>query len=453
MHEAVIALISEIVEIPGAKTIALAKVAGFQVIVGKDTQVGDLGILFEGGLQLSHEMCYFNNLYHHPDLNLDKEQTGYIEDNRKIQTKRFMKQQSEGLWLSINRLSWAGNISNLTPGTLLKELNGKPICDKYFTKATHIQHNDSNNKIERHRAKKHRFFPLHFETEQLRQHICEIPVGAILIISQKNHGTSGRTGLICCSKADPESSIQFNWFQKLWNQAANSFSFLPEFPQYYYEWISGTRRTEMDSSVTDNGWFSGKKFRAQIHNYFKDKIPFESGMIVYYEICGFCEDGTSIMPPHKIEDKELKKQYGERMLYTYGCNSTAEVDMSIHNQYEDIVGKYRVLVYRISRSLADETEYELPWYEVVRLCNKWGLETVPVLETIVYNGEKDALIERCKFWADQKDILGPHIREGVCVRVEASKTTTILKHKSFWFRVLEGLKTDQEDFVDPEDVS
>lgn len=450
MYEAVIAPISAVEEIPNAISIKLANVAGFQVIVGKEIQVGDLGIMFEGGLQLSHEMARYNNLYRHADLNLNPAEAGYLEDNRRIQTKKFMKQQSEGLWLPVNRLAWAGDFSELKPGDLIKEFNGKPICDKYYTKATY---EGKSNRAKTNRPKKHRFFPQHFETEQLRQHIGRIPEEAILTISGKVHGSSGRTGLIACSKYDPESSIQFNWFQKLWNKLGSIFTWLPIFNHIYYELISGTRRVEITTNqAEDNGWYSGKKFRAQIHNYFKT-LSIEQGMIFYYEIVGFCEDSTPIMPPHSIKDKELSKIYGERMVYSYGCDPNSEVDMSIHNQFNNVIGKYRILVYRISRVLSDGTEYEYPWYEVERICNRLGLETVPVLETLVYDGNREVLVAKCKAWADKRDDLGPHIREGVCVRVESPKLINIFKFKSFYFRLLEGLSVENENFVDPEDVS
>lgn len=73
--------IKNIIPLVGCDNIVGTTIFGFQAIVGKDTKVGDIGIVFPAETELSNEHCFNNNLYRHNEKNINKENKGYIEDS------------------------------------------------------------------------------------------------------------------------------------------------------------------------------------------------------------------------------------------------------------------------------------------------------------------------------------------------------------------------------------
>jgi len=57
-YAATIVRVNDIVPIEGSDNIVATHFFGFQAIVGKDTQVGDLGVFFPAETQLSQEICF-----------------------------------------------------------------------------------------------------------------------------------------------------------------------------------------------------------------------------------------------------------------------------------------------------------------------------------------------------------------------------------------------------------
>jgi hypothetical protein len=244
------------------------------------------------------------------------------------------------------------------------------------------------------------------------------------------HNSSGRTGYLSLHG-------DLNWFQKLWNKTVGKIG--PRFEESRYIYVSGTRKVVLDpKAVIDTGFYSGKKFRINAHNKIKNAGLFE-GETIFYELVGYDDEGGYIMPPHGIEDKKLKKKYGDRMCYTYGC----------------LPKETKILVYRITRTTPDGHVTELPWFQMVDRCQKLGLQHVPLLYgPFIYDGNQEALRSLCERHSQGSSTLDKgHIREGVVVRVESpSGGTTAYKWKSYWFAELEGLVKNSDLYVDPEEV-
>jgi hypothetical protein len=70
-YAATIVTIKEIHPLEGSDNIVGTTLFGSQAIVGKDTQVGDVGIFFPAETQLSQEFAYENNLHDHYHLLLN----------------------------------------------------------------------------------------------------------------------------------------------------------------------------------------------------------------------------------------------------------------------------------------------------------------------------------------------------------------------------------------------
>lgn len=431
------AIITPIVNIrphSNADRLMLGTAAGHQVIVSTDTIEGTLGIFFPEDGQLSLEMCRQNNLHRHTHLNIDPNaKAGFFDDNRRVKAQRLRKEMSMGYWVELDLLKWTDyDLSKLKKGDLIDELNGQPICNKYYTPATcrmMVGAAGLRGKKSKRSIRKESFpdFREHFHTQKLRMMVDLIPTGAILSISEKVHGTSARTGLLPCVK-------ELNWFQKLWNKVLGE-----KFKTSEYKYVTGSRRVVLDAKqVDDGGHYSGKQFRATIHNKIKD-IGLYYGETIYYEIVGYSEDGALIMGTHNIEDPKLKKRYGDKMIYKYGCDP----------------GVYKIAVYRITRTSSDGAVTELPWTQMVTRCRELGLDTVPqIKEPFIYDGNSSKLLELCEELSQGNSLLDTdHIREGVVLRVEAPNIEIHYKYKSFWFCELEGIAKNSDSYVDPEEVA
>lgn len=433
MYEAIITPLINLRQHPNADRLLLANAAGYQVVVGKDTQEGILGAFFPCDGQLSHAFCSVNNLYRHADLNFNpKAKTGFFDDNRRVRAQKFRGEISEGFWIELNKLAFTGqDLSTLKENTLFTKLNEVLICSKYYTKAT-MQAMVGKKKT---RRSKKGFnpdsipsFAEHWDTKQLRMMISHIPEDAILYLSAKCHGTSGRTGHLVQEK-------NLNWFQRFWNKSIGKLGLA--FKDHKWIIVSGTRRVVLDPFKTDQrGYYSGTTFRSQVHQKFVAlKTP--RNITWYYEIVGFDDNKKPIMPPHPIEDPNLKKIYGDTMIYRYGC----------------LPGQHKVLVYRITIATDEGRIFDLPVQQIKQLCKYYGLETVPYLEGPFQFPGKEALVRKCKALSDGPDpIDSTHIREGIVIRVEAEHITDY-KYKGDTFSILEGIAKNSDFFVDTEEIS
>lgn len=427
MYEALICKLSQVAKHPNADALQVAKVSGYQVIVGLDNKEGDLGVFFASDGKLSEKMLFENNLYSSSERNKDpKAKPGFFGHNGRIRAIKLRQAESEGFWAPLSILEWTGvDTSDLKDGDRFSELNGELICEKYYTKATrNAQKNQSKDK--KQKTIKFPNFKEHYDTGQLRHNISTIPIGAVLIISEKCHGTSGRTGKLSFTK-------KLNWFQKLSNKLFNC-----KFEQTAFDYVSGTRRTVLNTNKFD-GFYANTNFREEIHQKFIE-AGLHEGETFYYEIVGYTDIGNPIMGNHGIADKKLKKLYGGNMVYSYGCDPEKN--------------KYKVLIYRLTVTLIDGKVFEVPYHQLVKRCEELQMEMVPVLVgPMIYDGDSEALMRRCELLSQGSSTLDQrHIKEGVVVRVETPGIDKAYKYKSFHFCELEGIMKNSDEYVDPEEV-
>ncbi len=431
MYEGIVTKITNVRPHPNADRINIGTAAGHQVVIGKDTDEGTMGVFFPCDGRLTEDCLKSNNLYGHTHLNADPDaKGGFFDDNGRVRAQKFRGEVSEGFWTGLGVLSWTGvDLSALKQGGGVSKVNGHVVCQKYYTPATmRAMKQGKKSKKEPPRES----FPLfreHFGVGKLRKTIGYIPVGAELVFSEKCHGTSGRTGRLPVKRRS-------GWFGRMRQRL------FPAAPQYKY--VTGSRRVVLDmDKVGDGGFYSGKTFRVDIHKRI-EAAGLHKGETVYYEIVGFDEAGGPIMPPHKPTDKALKKRYGDVMHYSYGC----------YSDYDPASQRYKVLVYRITNTTPDGHIIELPWHQVVHRSGQIGLDAVKELDRVVYDGDGDALLKRCECLSRGDSSFSPyHIKEGVVVRVQAPGAEFHCKFKSFHFCDLEGIAKNNDEYVDPEEVS
>ena len=100
----------------------------------------------------------------------------------------------------------------------------------------------------------------------------------------------------------------------------------------------------------------------------------------------------------------------------------------------------------MSMTNEDGFEVDYTWDYVRERAEKMCIPCVPTITKIIYNGDKQGLIDTCEKMASGNSSLAKHIKEGVVVRVDSSKWIA-MKYKSFEFKVLESIikSTEQVD--------
>ncbi len=436
-YKAIVTRITNIEPHPNADRLRVTKIAGYNVIIGLNTQINDRVILFPPDGQLSEIYAEKNDLVGYVDEATGERKGGYFDKNRRVKATRLRSMKSEAYVASIDSLFFTGvDLTSLKDGFEFDEINGFKICEKYYTPATR-KAMASGKKL----RKDNEHFRKHIDTNQYRIRKGDIQKGALIFISQKLHGTSARGGFVLDTK-----KIPLNLFAKMWNATAGKFfGFLKPKEFTDFDRLIGTRNVILDNPDSEKGFYrnagSTEEFRFKAFDSFKDLL--RKGEIVYSELVGFVDERLPIMPfvtTSKSSNKELVKKYGKEMRYLYNC----------------VPGQCDQYVYRITQTSDDGHPTELSYYQMVRRAKELGLKTPPLMrDPFVFDGDFEKLDEIVETLTEGPDIIDDsHIREGVVIRAENPDGTTVfLKSKSFDFLVLEGVAKDNADYVDLEEVS
>jgi hypothetical protein len=421
MYQAIITKI-KVFKHPNADRIQLGHVCGYQVIVGKEIKTGDLGVYFPTDGQLSNQFCAENDLIAYKDDQGNKKGR-YFSHKRRVTSQKFRGEKSEGFWMPISSLAFTGyDVYELKEGMALSELNSIPICNKYITPAT-MRSITRTSKIKRNNC-----FAKHSDTKQLKHEIGNIPIGSVIYITEKMHGTSGRFGYVLdeIKKSRKEillDILKFNGYSKTKKE---------------YNHLNGSRNVILGLNL-QRGFYGNDSFRKNVTLDLENRL--HKGEIIYYEIVGYTTEGSLIMPAvdtSSLKDKEFTKKYGKIMEY----------------KYKQLPGICKIYVYNITRVNEDGNVITLSWEQIKRRCNELGIDHAPELdEKFIYNGDKLELFERIEKTINGESVIDQsHIREGVCLRIEHEKIT-ILKDKSFAFKVLEGITKADDNYIDIEEAN
>lgn len=407
---------------PNADRLLLGTAHGYQVVVGTDTADGELGVFFAADGQLSEDMCAANDLIGYTDPDTNERKGGFFAKNRRVRAQKFRGEKSDGYWTSLSSLAWTGvDLSSLREGDQFEELNGKPVCNKYFTPATLRAMKGGTQPTKRENP----CFAKHVDTKQLKHEIGMIPVNSVIYTTEKLHGTSGRFGYVIEEKTAPRK-----WWQRLLLRKRGSTT------TKEYNHLIGTRNVIM-ADRTHEGFYGNEEFRWKAIEKLEGNL--HKGEVVYFELVGYTTTGAAIMGQHHTSElKEIKKKYGEVIEYSYG-------------QPAGTCGMY---VYRITRVNEDGVAVELPWLQVKQRCVELGVQHVPeVASPVWYTGDQTQLRLMAEALMEGPSTLDDrHIREGIVLRIE-NLDTTWLKSKSFSFGVLEGYLKNSDDYVDTEEVA
>lgn len=441
-HCGYVVKVNELRKHPNADRLNIATFFGNDTCVSLDIVKGEIGIYFPVDLQLSEEFCLKNHLLRKkPDGTPD---TGYMDPKkRNVTAVRLRGEKSDGLFLPLKCIAYTGiNLDELNIGDTITTLNGHEICKKYIPIR---KHHSADNKVNKTRKKKVPVAPLfveHADTEQLAYNMDAFKNGDLVEITLKMHGTSGRTGYlprlvdivptnvlaVFCEVKDRERKL--NKLQK----AMIAYFDKHSKPKYDWGLVSGTRRTVLDSF--DGGFYGSNEFREKHEKTFEGKL--HKNETVYYEIVGFTDDGTPIMPKasnKKLNNKEFIKQYGEETVFSYGCDPD--------NKKSDLY------VYRMTTTNEDGDVVEYTPDFMRYRCEQMGVKCVPLLwrgfiPEEVNPGEY--IKEIAEKYYDGPDPVGKtHVREGVVCRILNRPGFAAYKHKNYDFKCLSGIAVAQAE--------
>ena len=427
-----------------ADRLQIATFFGNDTCVGLNTVLGEIGIYFPVDLQLSGEYCAENHLCRKKaDGSPD---TGYMDpDKRNVTAIRLRGERSDGLYMPLSSLEFTGvNMDDLNVGDTIDIVNGVEICRKYIPRGNKRRgggQSDGN----RTRKKKVPVAPLfaeHADTEQLAYNLAAFKPGDQVEVTLKMHGTSQRTGYLPTLKGYKKNILDYILRRE-------------GTPIYDWGYVTGTRRTVLENY--EGGYYGDNEFREQHSKLFEGKL--HKGETVYYEVCAFTTNGTPIMSSGKVP-KEAQNQYGETMVFSYGCEPTGK--KVLYGQDED--GMFSIeeeapqsVMYVYRMTLTTEEGYTIdytPDYMRYR-CEQIGVNAVPVFWAGYipeHPGSKDDDTITAGEWVKNKaeqyydgpDPIGKtHVREGVVVRIINRPKFCAYKHKNFLFKQISGIISDK----------
>ena len=429
------------------------------VCVGLDTKIGDKGLFLPCDLQLSMDFCLENNLLRvMPD---GTKGPGYMDpDKRNVKAIRLRGEKSSGIYLPISCLEYTGiDVNTLTLGEHITIVNGHEICKKYIPNKANYPRTSAGGAGARTKRRAKRTvaptFYEHKDTEQLVYNLGEFKPGDEVEITLKIHGTSQRTAHVPVLQHDKyQTSSLLKGFllkhmpQKFVDKYAEKWGE----PIYEHDYISGTRRTVMDTF--EGGFYGSNEFREQYHEFFKGKLW--KGETVYYEVAGFTHTGQPIMATVSnagVNDKNFMKTYGKTTTFSYGCEPDGLPEKRSH-----------MWVYRMTMTNPDGEVVEYTPDFMRYRCEQMFVDCVPLLwkGTIPENpGSKDDdtisagewIVNKAELFFDGPDPIDPrHVREGVVVRILNRPNFKAFKHKNHSFKVIEGIAKDTADAPDMEEA-
>ena len=447
MYKAYITYVKNIRPAENSNFLNACEVFGNTTIIDKTITEDMLVLYLPSDGQISMEFGEKNNLFRKKD-DAGNNIGGFVDPiKRNITAIRLRGNRSDGLVLPISCLNYCyahGNASTeLHAGDIINgTLNGHEICCKYIPAIKNKASSKTKkcNKVRKHTAPVAPLFIEHADTEQLNYNLDAFKAGDQIEITLKMHGTSNRVAYVPVLK-----KFKRTLFDRILGREGK--------PIYEYDYISGTRRTVLDSF--DGGFYGSNAFRKQFEDRLRGKLY--KGEEVYFEIVGFTDAGTPIMPigDNNKVGKDFVKQYGDKTVFSYGC---APDDKNLPQS--------EMYVYRMTMTNEDGDVVEYSPDFMRYRCEQIGVKTVPVMWKGVipaHTGDAAAIRlgqdagawikEKAERFYDGPDPIGKtHVREGVVVRIINRPKFCAYKTKNFSFKVIEGIIKDTAQAPDIEEA-
>ena len=393
---------------PNSDNLWLADCFNEGVIVGPGMKENELILYLPTDGEIERWFGDAFNLYR---KNLDgTSQGGYIENNSHIRAIKLRGNQSSGVVIALDKVYEKFGDQGWKDGDKVNTINDKEFCRKYIPKRKTGSIGQSKTSYKGRKAEGITYpeFSMHTDTEQLAYNLDKFRPGDMLNMTLKMHGTSQRS-------MNTYAELPNGFFRRLFHMKKRT-------KQAY---VLGTRRCV----VTENsqGYYGNDQFRMPHHEALKPYL--KDRMEVFYEVVGYYgpNEENTIMPigdNTKVNDKAFVKQFGKRSIFSYGCNP----------------GESKMYIYRIT---SDNGEKEWTPDEITDWCNAHGFNRVPVIEDFEFTTVEDLQNRINKYFEDLADPIGrTHVKEGVVIRIVNRRTFTAFKSKTFEFKVISGIATE-----------
>lgn len=455
-----IVTLKELRKHPNADRLQIATVFGNDVVVSPDYHVGQQCVYFPTDGQLSEEFCRINDLVERKDENGNR-CGGYLSPTkRNVKAINLRGAKSDGLLLPVTSLADFTTVSDLHDGDQITTLNGVEICKKYIPRRKTSHGASSGTSAKKAKANFAPTFYEHIDTAQLAYNLSVFKPGDVIELTEKLHGTSGRTGYLQLLKE--KQTI----LGKLFHRPPKTYR--------EYGYVTGTRRVVLDDRHA-GGYYGDNTFRDFMAKKFEGKL--RKGEVAYYEIVGFVNENTPIMSScdnSKVQDKEFTKKYGPTTTFSYGCDPTGDYESlyrMVENDAGQLVEDYNdilkprcdIYVYRMTQVNEDGYVVELSPEQMRLRCEQMGVNVVPHFETFMIpdlgmdtdgNGEDDTFVVSPgeyvlrkveQYFDGPSTVDGSHIREGVVARIVNKPNITVYKHKNHMFKVISGIAIEQAE--------
>lgn len=312
----------------GLDNLVGVNVGGYQALVPKTTQPGDRFVAVVAGTQISETFASALNLHRDSSLNADKNQTGYLENNRRVKAIRLRGNASNALLLDINLFDV--DLSGERVGTEFDYINGVEFSRK-FVVPTKGNINRGSAVVKKHKSGvTDEFFPQHFDTPQWHR-VSQDFAGKDVTVTQKLHGTSIRFGWTLAER-------NLKWYERLAQHLGVKVSTVED------KFVVGSRRVIKTEGDGDH-WYSTDIWSefAERHGL-AEALP--KNVVVYGELIGWLPDGEPI-------------QRG----YTYNLEK----------------GQTALYIYRVTIITPNGAQYDLSDAAMREFAAQRGLKVVPLL--------------------------------------------------------------------------
>lgn len=379
--------LKEFRELIGCDNLKAAVIYGNQVIVPKNLKPGTVGLFFPVETALSKEFLSANNLYRR-----------YFDKHGRVRCAIFLGYKSEGLFMGMESLLFAGDVTALKPGDKFDEFNGIPVCSKYIPRSNKTVDRPARFRKDRQPSAGDSIvdgqFRLHVETGNLRRNAYLIGPTEFVSITNMLHGTSVVISNVLVKR-------RLSLLEKI------ALRLGVRVQRYEYGIVYSSRRVikgvagESKETYTDDIW-------GTVAKEIGHKI--EKGITLYGEIVGYTPSGQPI------------QSMGGKP-YSYGCNP----------------GEHKFFVYRITHTDPDGNVIEFFANQIIDYCQNHDLESVKLRWYGRWNDvgmDTDSAVKQVEQWfVNEHDC--PLNRglpeEGVVVRPERLYECAPMKLKNFRF--------------------
>lgn len=374
--------LGEILEIPGANTVAKTLVNGRTIVIGKDHKQGDVMIYCSNESQLNFDFLSVNNLFSHVDKNCNAEEVnkwleehadaseeevkeylrthrGYFEDKGRVKMTKLAGEISMGVLFELEQFKkWCPmldvNLEDLV-GTDFDTVNGVLFIKAYMPDCSGDNEHHTGEGDPGPTLKYNRMLPGHFakhyDTQLFEKVINRFNPDDVVTISLKMHGTSYIIGNIW-SKVIVPKWLPANWFLHL--------------PRLLQITKKGHSVIYSSREIIKNGNITNRKRKAQkgldrcfdaYYEILRDYIP--EDVTIYGEIIGYVEGSNSFI-----------QMVGQG--YDYRCKP----------------GENQLLIYRIVKELEDGKKIEFSPMQVY--------DYAKTLQMILKKDEKHEIANRIR---------------------------------------------------------